>query len=254
MSFMKKIDTWNDTVKRCGLLGLNVPKSVKYGYEHIDHIIRYDGTQVFIVNQDSIDCGKYLLDNGLNPVVLNMADNCFPGGHVAMGSGAQEEALFRRTNYFQTLNLDTGFYPLVDSELVYSPGVTIIKDADGELLDRFFGLSFIACPAIKKPDLVDGKFSEEDHELFKMKVRNVLNIAYKYGHDSVVLGAMGCGAWQCPQEEVAKIFKNVVGEYEGMFRVITFAILEVNRKDYIVQNANLMRSNYEIFKRTFDKN
>lgn len=251
---MKKIDIWNDTVKRCGTLGLEVRGSVKHGYEHVVHVARYDKTQVFIVNQDSIDCGKYLLDYCFNPVVLNMADNCFPGGHVAMGSGAQEEALFRRTNYFKTLNLDTGFYPLVDSELVYSPGVTVIKDADGALLNEFFELSFIASPAIKKPNLVDGRFSEEDHELFKMKVRNILNIAYKYGHDSVVLGAMGCGAWQCPQEEVAEIFKNVIGEYEGMFRVIAFAILEVNRKDYIVQNANLMRSNYEIFKRTFDKN
>lgn len=254
MAFMKKIDIWNDTIKRCNSMKHIVYRSVKHGYEDIDHVARYDKTQVFIVNQDSIDCGKYLLDNRFNPVVLNMADNCFPGGHVAMGSGAQEEALFRRTNYFQTLNLGTGFYPLVNSELVYSHGVTVIKDVDGGLLDSFFGLSFIACPAIKKPNLVDGKFSEEDHQLFKMKVRNILNVAYKYGHDSVVLGAMGCGAWQCPQEEVAEIFKNVVGEYEGMFKVVAFAILEVNRKDYIVQNANLMRSNYEIFKRTFDKN
>ena len=34
-----------------------------------------------------------------------------------------------------------------------------------------------------------------------------------------------------------------------MFHTIVFAILEVNKKDYIVQNSNLEKSNYEIFKK-----
>ena len=95
----------------------------------------------------------------------------------------------------------------------------------------------------------NGKFTEEDRKLFENKIRNILNVAFLHKHETVILGALGCGAWQCPQEEVANIFKEVLKEYNGIFHTIVFAILEVNKKDYIVQNSNLERSNYEIFKK-----
>ena len=244
---MNKINIWNDTVEKCNSFQFRPLKSVKYDFTKVRYEKKYSQTNIIVLNKDSIDLAHELWIY-LNPVVLNLADNCFPGGHVSMGSGAQEESLFRRTNYFQTLNLDTGFYPLRGTELVYSPDVLVIKDSKGYELIRYFKLSFIACPGIKKPELNNGKFTEKDRKLLKNKIRNILNVAFLHKHDAVVLGALGCGAWQCPQEEVAIIFKEVVKEYDGMFHTIAFAILEVNKKDYIVQNSNLNRSNYKIFK------
>jgi len=252
-SFIDKMNIWKDTVDKCNSFQFKPLSSVKHGYMEVKHERKYDHTRILILNQDCVDCGYQLEKYNYNPVVLNMADNCFPGGHVQIGSGAQEESIFRRSNYFQTLNLETKFYPLIDCELVYSPFVTVIKNAQGVNLPNYYSLAFIACPAIKKPGLVNGKFTIEDSELFRRKIRNILNTAYKYGHDSVVLGAMGCGAWECPQEEVAKLFQEVLKEYEGMFKIIVFSILEVDRKEYIVQNSNLKNSNYQIFKRIFSK-
>lgn len=248
MSFMDKINIWNDTVKRCNSFQFRPLKSIKYDFQEVRYEKKYKQTNIEILNKDSIDCTLDLQKYGLNPVVLNLADNCFPGGNVHMGSGAQEESLFRRSNYFQTLNLETGFYPLKGSELVYSPEVAILKNNTGNYLERFYNLSFIACPGIKKPRLNNGNFTEEDRKLFKNKIQNILNVAFLHKHEIVILGALGCGAWQCPQEEVANIFKEVLEEYNGMFHTIVFAILEVNKKDYIVQNSNLERSNYKIFK------
>jgi len=45
-------------------------------------------------------------------------------------------------------------------------------------------------------------------------------------------GHVQMGSWA--QEEVANIFKEVLQKYNGMFHTIVFAILEVNKKDYIV--------------------
>ena len=251
MSFQHNINVWNDTVKTCNSFNWRPTASIKYEYLDISPDSKYDKTFVNVLDLDSIDCGYELLKRGFNPVILNMADDCFPGGHVQIGSGAQEESLFRRTNYFQTLHLQTGFYPLVNSQLVYSPQVAVIKDQYGEYLDKYFNLPFIACPAVKKPVLKNGNFTDEDRRMFIQKLKNILNVAYQNGHDSVVLGALGCGAWQCPQEEVADICKKISNDYLGVFRNINFAILEVDKHNYIVKNKNQDRSNFKIFSKVF---
>lgn len=251
MSFQKNMHIWNDTVNTCNSFNWKPTKSIKYEYLDIVPEKKFDNTFVNILDLDSIDCGYELLKRGFNPIVLNMADDCFPGGHVQMGSGAQEESLFRRTNYFQTLNLETGYYPLINSQLIYSPQVTIIKNQNGDYLNKYFNLPFIACPAVKKPNLIDNKFSDKDKRIFIQKVKNILNVAYHNNYDSVVLGALGCGAWQCPQEEVANICKQICNDYIGVFKNINFAILEVDKHEYIVKNTNQDRSNLDIFSKVF---
>ena len=255
MSFQDNINIWKNTVEKAKSLQFRPPKSIKYDYLDIQPETKYEDTYVNVFDLDSIHIGYLLKKRGFNPVVLNMADDCFPGGHVQIGSGAQEESLFRRSNYFQTLNLETGFYPLVDSQLVYSPNVTIIKDNEGNNLNplNYFNLCFIACPAIKKPDLINGKYKDEDRKLMIRKIRNILNVAYYNGHDTVVLGALGCGAWECPQEETALLFKKAIKDYLGVFKSVNFAILEVDKHQYIVKNRNHERSNYRIFEDIFYK-
>ena len=189
MSFIDKINIWNDTVKKCNSFQFRPLKSIKYDFQEVKYEKKYKQTYIEILNKDSIDCAFDLWKYGLNPVVLNLADNCFPGGHVQMGSGAQEESLFRRSNYFQTLNLETGFYPLKGSELVYSPEVAILKNNQGNYLERFYNLSFIVC-LNKKTKINNGNFTEEDRKLFKNKIRNIECAFYK--HETVVLGALGC--------------------------------------------------------------
>ena len=54
-------------------------------------------------NEDCLVASKRLIDAGMNPVVLNLADIPVPGGCVESGSGAQEESIFRRSNIIWTL-------------------------------------------------------------------------------------------------------------------------------------------------------
>ena len=69
-----------------------------------DNIV--DVTKAEIENSDTFDMAIKYVNNkqGLNPLVLNMASDYKPGGGVETGSKAQEEDLFRRSNYYQTVN------------------------------------------------------------------------------------------------------------------------------------------------------
>ena len=60
-------------------------------------------TKLSVVNNDCLFVGKQMLDEGLNPAVLNMASAYRPGGGVMNGARTQEECILRRSNLFMSL-------------------------------------------------------------------------------------------------------------------------------------------------------
>jgi uncharacterized protein (TIGR02452 family) len=70
-------------------------------------------------------------------------------------------------------------------------------------------------------------------------------VAKIHGHDTVIFGAMGCGAWQNPAKCVARVFKEVLQEYDGWISNYVFAILK--DVDYDSESEEGV-SNYDIFK------
>ena len=243
-----RIDVWRDTRARAH----PAPRSIKHVYAPDRPLQRrFSKTSVNVVEEDTIVAALRLKEKGFRPMVLNLADDIFGGGCVDVGSGAQEESLFRRSNYFTTLHNDRrrdSFYPIEKDEAVYSGGVTVFKDSEKEqyrLLDRPATLDFIACPGLKYPDLVyddpngDGRLSEEEKATLEMKIRLILQVGQLYGHDSLVLGALGCGAWRNPPRDVAAVFKKVLDESNGAFERIDFAIISVTSTD---------KSNLDIFR------
>ena len=67
------------------------------------------GMKVTVQDEDCLVASKRLIDAGMNPAVLNLADILAPGGCIESGSGAQEESIFRRSNIIKTLT--TELYP-----------------------------------------------------------------------------------------------------------------------------------------------
>lgn len=108
-------------------------------------------------NEDCIVAAERLLESGLKPMVLILADHRFAGGDVRSGSGAQEENLFRRTNLSHVLtNARHGLYPIREDEAVVCRNVTVFRgpESDGCVMLRApFQLDFIACPALYHPRL-----------------------------------------------------------------------------------------------------
>ena len=75
----------------------------------------------------------------------------------------------------------------------------------------------------------DGGFTPEGDTIQMNKIRTIFRVALANGHDSLVLGAFGCGAFRLPPEAVARQFMNALKaepEFVGRFRAVVFAILE----------------------------
>jgi uncharacterized protein (TIGR02452 family) len=207
-------------------------------------------TQVVIFNGDCLDAGLQL-KQGFNPVVLNMANNFTPGGGVAYGAGAQEESIFRRSDYF--LHLPQHLYPI--DGVIYTPQINVFRKSEASLyqfLTQPVPLSMIACAAIRRPQLVmnDGKldYNPEDLQTMTYKIQMILSVAFVRGHDSIVLSALGCGAYRNPTERVAELFKQEIeGNFKGCFKKIVFAIFN----DHNSFKENSHEGNVAPFERVF---
>lgn len=225
-------------------------------------------TEVRVENRDCLYAAKELLDKGFNPAVLNMAGRHNPGGGVLSGSGAQEENLFRRTNLFRSMfrfasyagqyGLKKSFhqYPL-DRNYggVYTPDAVVFKDSELReyaLLENYFTVSFIAVPGVNRPDLDEkGRLIPMFVELVKNKIRTIFRIGLIHGHDSLVLGALGCGAFRNPPAHIAELFHEVMNEkeFKNKYRLLYFAILE----DHNSGRAHNPEGNWFPFCKEFDR-
>lgn len=101
-----RIAVWKDTKDYADCL-MPPPASQKFRWTASDAWNKPSvGMKVTVENKDCLVAGKRLIDAGMNPVVLNLADILVPGGCVESGSGAQEESIFRRSNITRTLTRD----------------------------------------------------------------------------------------------------------------------------------------------------
>ena len=213
--------------------------------------------EVQVINQDCILALRDLVEQGYNPAVLNMASLYHPGGGVLTGSSAQEEELCRRSTLAISLyqfSLPGGRYgDLADMVRVkrraerypmdntyggiYSPDITFFratKDDGYALLDEPFRAAVISVASLNynpkhgHNSLDNGNIPEQDKPILKEKIRTILRIGVLKGHDSLVLGALGCGAFCTPPAQMARLFHEVMDEeeFQGRFKKIVFAIID----------------------------
>lgn len=238
-SVIDRIRVWQETKAAAQRIADRVPPSEKilpaiaarYGLTR-----GFAQTDIEIKNVECINEGLRLKEEeGLRPVVLNLSDDRQAGGCVELGSGAQEESLWRRTALYVT-QLQS-FYPLSLSA-IYSPNVPVLRASEAEFYNWYpipKEMDFIACPAIRFPQWIhtpeepEGDLSLENKEQLAARLRLILQTAAGKGHDAVVLGAMGCGAWGNPPRAVARVFARVLPEFNGVFKKIVIAILDTNR-------------------------
>ena len=217
----------------------------------------YADTRTGCVNEDCLIVAKRLIDQGLNPAVLNLADAYHACGKYNGGAGAQEESLCRASTlsltlyqYYNKLWAGKAGVPLrpvsaypMDMRFggIYSPGVTVFRDNQETgfaLREEPYQTSIISVAALnfmpnhKTNNLeyraADGGFTPEGIQIMCDKIRTIYRIALLNGHDSLVPGAFGCGVFQLKPALVAGFFKQVLDEdeFRGKFHTIVFAMLE----------------------------
>lgn len=205
-------------------------------------------------NEECLVMAKRLKDSGYNPAVLNLADLVIACGLYEKGSNAQEESLCRQTTLSQNLyqyykpqcaaavsvHFRAAGYPMNERNGgIYSPVKVIRNGATSgyALLEKPWEVGIISVAGLDfgKRQGRDLQYATAAHgytdagrELMREKIRTIYRIALRHGHDALVLGALGCGAFDNRPEIVAFLFRQVLTEEEfrKKFRFVGFAILE----------------------------
>lgn len=192
--------------------------------------VSYFETRVQVTNETTLGASKRLVDRGLRPLALNLANGIHPGGGFLEGAKAQEETLCRTSALVATLAGDWMYEehrkrPRPDSTdwAIVSPNVPVFRSDAGVALEEPWLLSFITCaapyaPAIGQPEAGD---------LLQRRIHRVLEIARAYGYAALVLGAWGCGAFRNDPYRTARDFRRAFeGEFRGAFSEVVFAIAD----------------------------
>lgn len=198
--------------------------------------------RIQVIDSDTFLCARNLL--AANPslqnklAVLNLASDEEPGGGWRYTlSKTQEEALCYSSTLFATLKGEWYPWPNTGEGSVagiFSPAVVVWKDTlDNECRelseeDRTL-VSVVTVAAPRNPELTnDGNEFMDANVLeeFREKVRLVLRCCAREGKTALVLGALGCGAYRCPPQLVAREMKKVLEdeEFRGWFGRVVFAV------------------------------
>ena len=234
------------------------------------------------VNEDCVDVGKKLIDEGYNPAILNLASNISPCGGYHKFTNAQEESLSQMSTLSQSLYQFGSLkykhirdaklpnypdvYPLnINYGGIYSPGITFFRHNESEcyaLRDEVFSCPIITVASLsnrEKNDYtnderkyfnLDGTLTVEGKEIEANKIRTIYRIALDNGHDSVVLGAFGCGVYNLLPSEVSRLFYDILNEpeFKGNLKKVVFAILEPEKRGKTVGCLGKFKPFYDLFK------
>jgi uncharacterized protein (TIGR02452 family) len=197
-------------------------------------------TTIDVLNWDVLLIAESLFRAGdTNLLVLNLASPKHFGGGWLNGSLAQEEELFRRSNYFTTDIKN--FYRLSKMESVYTSNVMVIKDEKYKDLEYTFPVAMLAVTGIINPVTDNNKLNSWDYHVTFHTIDNIFRVALLKKHDVLVLGALGCGVFKNPTEEIVKIYNTCLEKYNGCFRKIVFAVLSRNDNNFDIFNKGIKR-------------
>jgi uncharacterized protein (TIGR02452 family) len=194
-------------------------------------------TEFRVVNCTTLAAaGQLVRDGAADVCCLNFASAKNPGGGFLNGSQAQEESLARASGLYACIGPMRAMYDtnrqfgscLYTDHMIYSPGVPVFRDDDDALLAEPYTAAFITAPAVSV-----GALHPRERRLIEptmlARAEKVLALAAAHGHEALVLGAWGCGVFRNDPADVARWFRQHLGEggsFRGAFRTVVFAVLD----------------------------
>jgi len=193
-------------------------------------------TRFEVENETTLAAAHRLTAAGRRVAALNFASAKNPGGGFLSGARAQEESLARSSGLYACL-AGQPMYALHRARrdamytdyAIYSPDVPVFRTDDGTLLEQPYLCSFITCPAVNARVVLqrDPSRRPEIRAAMAQRIARVLTIAALQSHDTLVLGAWGCGAFGNDSREIAELFKQALsGRFHGVFSKVVFAIVD----------------------------
>ncbi|MEP3478716.1 MAG: TIGR02452 family protein [Fuerstiella sp.] len=197
-------------------------------------------TTIGVRNCTTFAAAKSLIDDGYaNPLCLNFASAKNPGGGFLSGSQAQEECLARASALHQSLSREMTYYDvnrshsssLYTNHIIYSPTVPVFRDDDDRLLTEPYLVSIVTSPAVNARAVRKNEpnVTSQIQPAMEQRIRSVLAVARQYEHNSIVLGAWGCGVFGNDSNDVARWFADALfgdPSFIGAFDRVEFAVLD----------------------------
>jgi len=177
----------------------------------------------------------------LNPLCLNFASAKNPGGGFFNGAQAQEESLARSSSLYPCQISSMEFYEthramkscMYTDGMIYSPKVPILRKDNGNLLEEVILSSIITAAAVNAGVVkrFEAHRFNEIEEIMKKRIDKLLGLSTLQEHQTLILGAWGCGVFQNDPEIIAGIFQNLLmNKYKGVFKKVVFAVYAKNKK------------------------
>ena len=214
-----------------------VQASVHYAADHVhpspargSHTTTYE-----VTNETTLSAHQRHLAKRYKAVSLNFAAATNPGGGFLTGARAQEEYLCRSSALYLAIK-DSPMYAYHRREghkrysdaMIYSPDVPVFREDEHRLLPKPYLASFITSAAPLTKHLHPEELTLVA-DILRKRIWKILTVAQAHGHDSLVLGAWGCGAFGNDGNQVAALFKWALEEdFKGAFKEVTFAIVDTS--------------------------
>lgn len=190
----------------------------------------FELTRVHVTNETSLGAALRLMDQGLNPLVLNFANAQSPGGGFFRGGTSQEASLCRCSSLYWTLVSDPMYlyhsYQLEAESTdwaIVSPKAPFFCNDAGEHFDSPALVDVISSAAPRAYQVDEPVW----RQLLRDRIERILYIAASQNYTSLVLGAWGCGSYGNDPWRTAQDFKSVIfNNFKGQFADLVFAIAD----------------------------
>ena len=253
-----RLQTTNEERRACKVY---LPEEVKRicAYRFPDCLIVLGRHGVSCENTDSFTMARKLrVEENDKVLVLNFANPVNPGGGVHNGAQAQEEDLCRKSSLLLSLESEAAFAyyrynrslhtNMGSDAVIFSPKVEIIRDENGELLDKPVTVGVLTCAAPYIRQGLEGMSQEQYVAMLQNRIDAMLKCAAYEGYTRLVLGAWGCGAFGNDPTLMAALFYHAIKDfaYSGMAFKDFF-----NSVDFAVLDRTEEKENFKAFKRYF---
>jgi len=124
--------------------------------------------------------------------------------------------------------------PLYTDYVIYSPAAPVLRADEGTLLETPYTVGIITSPAVNAAALPPERRAEIGPAMWQ-RILKVLAAGIVHGHDSIVLGAWGCGAFGNDGAEIAELFRQALQEnFQGAYGRVIFAILDWSQENRFI--------------------
>lgn len=187
-------------------------------------------------------------DQGVDDLVLlDFASARNVAGGFVRGAKAQEEDLARCSTLYRCLQKHPTYYErnraqdslLYTDHIIYSPRVPFFRASGRDLLEVPYQASVITAPAPNSGQYLRQYPDRASHVdvALRQRAAYVLAIARDRCHETLLLGAWGCGVFMNDPARVAAAFADALDapELQGAFRRVVFGIYDRSKRQRTLQ-------------------